>query len=60
MATPLVASVAALTWSQDPTATAGQVWAAIRDSADPISSFSGQMGSGRVNAANALAAISGG
>ena len=60
MATPLVASVAALTWSQDPTATASQIWTAIRDSADAISSFSGQMGSGRVNAANALAAITGG
>ena len=60
MATPLVASVAALTWSQNPSATASEVWAAVRDSADPISSYSGQMGSGRANAANAVAAISGG
>ncbi len=60
MATPLVASVAALAWSQNPSATADEVWAAVRDSADPISSFSGQMGSGRANAANAVAAISGG
>ncbi|MFB0986617.1 MAG: S8 family serine peptidase [Phycisphaerales bacterium] len=60
MATPLVASVAALAWSQNPSATADEVWAAVRDSADPISSFSGQMGSGAANAANAVAAISGG
>ena len=50
MATPLVASVAALAWSQNPSASAAEVWAAVRDSADPVSSFSGQMGSGRVNA----------
>jgi subtilisin family serine protease len=58
MATPLVASVAGSVWSQNPTWSAGQVWAQVRDTADNINaqnpSYIGLLGSGRVNLANAV------
>lgn len=60
MATPLVASVAASVWSQNPTWTASQVWTKVRDTADNISalnpSYNGLLGSGRVNLQAALGA----
>ena len=55
MATPLVASTATLIWAQNPTWTAGQVTTKLLNSADSIdslscnSSYSGKLGSGRVN-----------
>ncbi|MCA9286771.1 MAG: S8 family serine peptidase, partial [Phycisphaerales bacterium] len=58
MATPLTASVAASVWSQHPTWTRAEVWAQVRDTADPIDSlnpsYAGKLGSGRVNLAAAL------
>ncbi len=58
MATPLTASAAALIWSQNPTWSAGQVWARLRDTADPLDglnpAYVGKLGSGRVNLYNAL------
>jgi subtilisin family serine protease len=58
MATPLVASVAAAVWSRQPTWTAAQVWARVRDTADNINSLNpsyvGLLGSGRVNLFNAV------
>lgn len=64
MATPLAASVTALAWSVNPSASASDVWAAVRDSADDISAanpnYNGLLGSGRVNAQAAVAAMDGG
>lgn len=58
MACPLVASTAALVWSANPSWTASQVWARVRDTTDNIDalnpSFVGRLGSGRVNMFNAL------
>jgi len=58
MATPLVASVAAAVWSQNPTWTPAQVWQRVRDTADDIDalnpSYAGRLGSGRVNLFNAV------
>ncbi|MCA9290828.1 MAG: S8 family serine peptidase, partial [Phycisphaerales bacterium] len=59
MATPLVASTAAATWSANPTWSAAQVWAQVRDTADNIDaqnpSYIGRLGSGRINLASAVA-----
>lgn len=58
MATPLVASAAALVWSQNPGWSAAQVWQRVRDTADNIDalnpSYVGRLGSGRVNLFNAV------
>lgn len=58
MATPLVASAAALVWSQNPGWSAAQVWARVRDTADDIDalnpSYVGLLGSGRINLFNAV------
>jgi len=58
MATPLVASCAAVVWSKNPTWNRTQVWDAVRLNADPIDalnpSFTGKLGSGRVNLQKAL------
>jgi subtilisin family serine protease len=58
MATPLVASTAALVWSKNPTWSASQVWTKVRDSVDSINaqnpSYGGLLGSGRLNAFNAV------
>lgn len=54
MATPLVASLAALVWSRDPQEDGWQVQARVKASCDNIDalnpSFAGELGSGRVNA----------
>lgn len=64
MATPLVAGIAANLWSQFPTWTAAQVWDRIRTTSEDISAanptYSGQLGSGRVNLQRALAGTTGG
>ena len=64
MATPMVAATAAMVWSQNGSLSAGEVWAVIRDSADDISSsnpsYSGRLGSGRINVQAAVAAAGGG
>lgn len=52
MASPVVAGIAGLLVSQDPSRTPQQVRALIEQNADPVS---GQLGSGRVNAGRALA-----
>ncbi len=58
MATPLVASAAASVWSQNPTWSAAQVWAQVRDTVDNINalnpSYVGLLGSGRLNLFNAV------
>jgi len=60
MATPIVASVAASVWSQNPTWTRLQVWDQLRTTADNIDSLNpsyvGLLGSGRVNLNAALGA----
>ena len=64
MSTPMVAATAAMVWSQNSALSAAQVWAAVRDSADDISSsnpgYSGRLGSGRINVEAAVAAAGGG
>ncbi len=58
MATPLVASCAAVVWSKNPSWTRAQVWDAVRLNTDPIDSlnpsYAGKLGSGRVNLNKAL------
>ncbi|MBL9148726.1 MAG: S8 family serine peptidase [Phycisphaerae bacterium] len=58
MATPVVAGVAATVWSKNPTWTRLQVWDKIKTTADSIAalnpSYSGKLGSGRINMKNAL------
>jgi subtilisin family serine protease len=58
MATPLVASTAALVWSANPSWTRLQVWTRVRDTADNINalnpSYVGLLGSGRVNLYNGV------
>jgi subtilisin family serine protease len=60
MASPLALSVAALIWSQNPSQTAEQVKLRLMDTADEIdsvscnSTYSGQLGAGRVNAFKAV------
>jgi PKD repeat protein len=58
MATPIAASVAALIWSQNPSWSAAQVRTQLQDSADDIDglnpAYAGKLGSGRVNAFNAV------
>jgi subtilisin family serine protease len=58
MATPLVASVAAVVWCKHPTWTRGQVWDALRLNTDNIDaqnpSYLGKLGSGRLNMQKAL------
>jgi subtilisin family serine protease len=60
MAAPLAASVAALIWSDKPEWTAAQVKAQLYSSADNIdglacnSAYSGLLGTGRINAFNAI------
>ncbi|MBN8473355.1 S8 family serine peptidase, partial [Sulfuritalea sp.] len=58
MATPVVAGVAATVWSKNPTWTRLQVWDKVKTTADSIAalnpSYSGKLGSGRVNMKNAL------
>ncbi len=59
MATPMVAGVAALIWSQNPTWNAGDVTNQLYNSADNIdvylsSAYIGKMGAGRINAYNAV------
>lgn len=58
MATPLVASVAGVVWSKNPSWTRTQVWDAVRLNTDNIDSLNaayvGKMGSGRVNLNKAL------
>jgi len=60
MASPIAASTAALIWSKNPGWSASQVKQKLFDSADNIdgescnSSYAGQLGSGRVNAAQAV------
>jgi subtilisin family serine protease len=64
MSTPMVAATAAMVWSQNSSLSPAQVWAAVRDSADDISSsnpaYSGRLGSGRINVEAAVAAAGGG
>jgi subtilisin family serine protease len=61
MATPITASVAALIWSKNPGWTAVQVKNELLATTDPIdglacnSSYTGKLGTGRVNAYNAVA-----
>jgi subtilisin family serine protease len=57
-ASPLVAGIAGLLLSAVPAATAADVAAAITQTTDPLTA--GAVASGRVNAASAMAAISGG
>jgi subtilisin family serine protease len=65
MASPVVASVAALIWSQNPLWTADQVKMKLMDSTEDIydqpcnSSYGGQLGSGRVNAYLAVGSCEG-
>ncbi len=59
MATPMVAGVCALIWSQNPSWTAAQVKNQLFSSADNIdaylsSKYIGKMGAGRINAYNAV------
>lgn len=58
MSTPLVAGLAGLIWSFDPTLTKGQVRAALINGCTNIdginSSYTGKLGSGRVNAYDSL------
>ncbi|MEV4401942.1 S8 family serine peptidase [Actinoplanes sp. NPDC049598] len=54
---PVVSGIAALARAAKPSATAEQIRAAIESTADPVGSWVAQ---GRVNAANALTAITGG
>ncbi|MBU0982367.1 MAG: PKD domain-containing protein [candidate division Zixibacteria bacterium] len=59
MATPMVAGVGALIWSQNPSWTAAQVKTQLYSSADNIdaylsSTYIGKMGAGRINAYNAV------
>ncbi len=53
-ATPAVAGAAALLWSLDPTLTAADIRALLRDSADPLLEPSQYVGAGKLNVANAL------
>ena len=62
MASPIVAGVAALLKSQDPSLTVAELKALLKDTADPIDnlnpSYTGKLGTGRVNAySGVLAAI---
>ena len=63
MATPLAAGAAALIWSADPSLSASEVWATLRDTADEIDSINGsaagKLGSGRINVEAALASLGG-
>jgi subtilisin family serine protease len=65
MASPLALSVAALIWSQNPSWTAAMVKRQLFNSADKIedlscnSTYSGQLGDGRVNAYNAVGSCAG-
>ena len=63
MATPLAAGAAALIWSTDPSMSASEVWATLRDTADDIDSINGsaagKLGSGRINVEAALASLAG-
>ena len=60
MAAPLAASVAALTWSLDPSLSAQEVKEILYRSADPIdglgcnSMYAGELGAGRINAHQAV------
>ena len=60
MAAPLAASVAALTWSQEPSLSAEEVKQMLYLSADPIdglscnSMYTGELGAGRINAYQAV------
>jgi PKD repeat protein len=59
MATPMVAGVCALIWSQNPSLTAAQVKTQLYSTADNIdaylsSKYIGKMGAGRINAYNAV------
>ena len=65
MATPIVASVAALVWSYNPSFAAAAIEDILYQSADTIednlaSQHKGKMGAGRVNAYNAIILASGG
>lgn len=61
MATPFVSGLAALVWSAHPGWSPGQVLAQIEASADYIDlvnpQYAGKLGSGRINAARALAEV---
>ncbi len=56
-ATPVVAGTAALLWSLDPTLTAAEIRAILRDTADPLTESAQYVGAGKVNVPNALRAI---
>jgi subtilisin family serine protease len=59
MSTPMVSGLAALVWTRYPSATAGQVWAAIRDGADDLGSPGRDdlYGWGRINAERSLQVV---
>jgi serine protease len=59
MASPLVAGLAGLMLSLNPTLTPADIENCLKTTCDPVAgAFSGQLGSGRINAANAMACIS--
>ena len=63
MATPFVAGLVGLVHSLDPSLSAGEIMSLIKDSTDNIDaqnpSYIGMLGTGRINAAAALQAVSG-
>lgn len=56
-ATPAVAGAAALLWSLQPSLTAADVRAILRDTADPLAEAAPYVGAGKLNVANALRRI---
>jgi len=56
MATPMVSGLAALLWTEHPSATSTQVWAAIQDGAEDLGSpgWDPYFGWGRIHAPNSL------
>jgi serine protease len=59
MASPMVAGLAGLMLSLNPTLTPADIENCLKTTCDPVAgAFSGQLGSGRINAANAMACVS--
>jgi len=60
MASPLVAGLCGLVLSANPSLSPAQVESCLKTSADPISSYSGNLGAGRINAYKTAQCASGG
>jgi len=58
MASPMVAGLLGLMKSLNPTMPNGDLVNCLYSSCDPVQSFGGQMGAGRINAAQAMACVS--